>query len=58
MTDITRPKDSADVARNIVNAFRKPFDVEGHKLNSTASIGISVYPDDSKDAENASGTPI
>jgi diguanylate cyclase (GGDEF)-like protein len=26
-----------------------PFEVEGHELNISASIGISVYPDDAED---------
>jgi diguanylate cyclase (GGDEF)-like protein len=33
------------------NLFISPFDVNGRELRGTASIGISVFPDDGQDAE-------
>jgi diguanylate cyclase (GGDEF)-like protein len=33
------------------NLFGQPFDVNGRELRTTASIGISVFPDDGQDAE-------
>jgi len=33
------------------NLFSLPFDVNGRELRATASIGISVFPDDGQDAE-------
>ncbi|MCR4314264.1 MAG: EAL domain-containing protein [Candidatus Uhrbacteria bacterium] len=39
------------VIENIFELFKEPFDIKGHELFLTASIGISVYPDDGTDAE-------
>ena len=33
----------------ILEALRAPFDVDGHALRITASIGVAVYPDDGAD---------
>ncbi|MGB7294854.1 MAG: diguanylate cyclase [Candidatus Aminicenantales bacterium] len=46
---------NADVAKNvakrILHSFNKPFEFDGLKITITASIGISVFPDDSQDAD-------
>lgn len=46
---------NAEVARNvaerILHSFNKPFEFDGLKVKITASIGISVFPDDSQDAD-------
>lgn len=38
--------DAAHVAERIVAAFAKPVALEGRELYSSASVGISMYPDD------------
>jgi diguanylate cyclase (GGDEF)-like protein/PAS domain S-box-containing protein len=49
------PETDADVAAAkasaILEAFKPPFDIEGHELTITPSIGIAVYPDDAGDTE-------
>ena len=35
----------------IREAMRKPFDLHGHEVTTTASIGITIYPDDGEDAQ-------
>jgi diguanylate cyclase (GGDEF)-like protein/PAS domain S-box-containing protein len=37
---------------NIKIMFEEPFDIRGNSLNITASIGISVFPDDGQSAED------
>ena len=39
------------VVDKIRDAMRRPFDLKGHEVTVTASIGISVYPDDGNDAD-------
>jgi diguanylate cyclase (GGDEF)-like protein/PAS domain S-box-containing protein len=39
------------VAHKILEAIRKPFVLDGHELNITASIGIALYPEDGEDAD-------
>lgn len=49
LSDITSVDDAAVISRNILAAFQKLYTVAGHKLHVTASIGISIYPEDSED---------
>jgi diguanylate cyclase (GGDEF)-like protein/PAS domain S-box-containing protein len=39
------------VANQIREILRQPFNLNGHEVSMTASIGITVYPDDALDAE-------
>jgi EAL domain-containing protein (putative c-di-GMP-specific phosphodiesterase class I) len=39
------------VAHRIANTLGQPFDVDGHELHVSASIGISLYPRDGADDE-------
>jgi diguanylate cyclase (GGDEF)-like protein/PAS domain S-box-containing protein len=43
--------DAGVVASKIRETLRQPFNLGGHQATITASIGISVYPTDSRDAE-------
>lgn len=43
-------RDTETVARKVLAALAEPFEIEGHTLQTSGSIGISVYP---TDAENA-----
>jgi diguanylate cyclase (GGDEF)-like protein/PAS domain S-box-containing protein len=49
--DINRREDAAIVARKILAALGEPFFIEGHEILLSASIGISIFPDDGRDAE-------
>ncbi|MDH3659843.1 MAG: EAL domain-containing protein [Alphaproteobacteria bacterium] len=39
-------------ANRILDAIQPPFVLEGHELHVTASIGISMFPDDGKTSEH------
>ena len=39
------------VASRILEILQPPFNLNGHKLRVTSSIGIAIYPDDGEDAE-------
>ncbi|MEJ2403500.1 MAG: EAL domain-containing protein [Candidatus Thiodiazotropha sp.] len=43
--------DLSNVAMKVLALFQKSFQVDGHDLFPTASLGISLYPDDSKDVD-------
>ena len=43
--------DAAKVACKVLDAIRMPFELDGRELFLTCSLGISVYPDDGRDAE-------
>lgn len=40
------------VAERIVSCFAPPFMIESHEIFVTASIGISMFPDDSEESED------
>lgn len=39
------------IVENIFEEFKNPIDIQGILINISLSIGISMYPDDSKEAE-------
>jgi len=43
--------DAADVARRLIDTCNHPYHVAGHELIVTASIGISIVPQDGNDFE-------
>jgi diguanylate cyclase (GGDEF)-like protein/PAS domain S-box-containing protein len=49
LSRLSAPGDVAVVAHKILAAFEVSFQVEGHSLLATFSIGASLYPDDSTD---------
>lgn len=42
---------AADVARRLIDVFSRPFEVGGHELTVTPSLGISIFPHDGYDLE-------
>lgn len=50
LTDLHRPEDAAKIARQIQDALSAQFNFDEQELFVTSSIGISLSPDDAKDA--------
>ncbi len=49
---MTRDKqDAVQVANEVRETLRAPFELDGHEASLTASIGIAIYPDDATDAD-------
>jgi EAL domain-containing protein (putative c-di-GMP-specific phosphodiesterase class I)/ActR/RegA family two-component response regulator len=44
-------EDAGNVAQKVVAAFAKPFSAGGQELHVTASVGLSVYPEDGDNSE-------
>ncbi|HEY8101350.1 MAG TPA: EAL domain-containing protein [Burkholderiaceae bacterium] len=42
-------QDAVNVAQKIGDALRQPFDLSGHVVSVSASIGITIYPNDATD---------
>jgi diguanylate cyclase (GGDEF)-like protein/PAS domain S-box-containing protein len=51
LSEVKQPEDPAITARRILHAVAQPHAISGHELHITASIGVSLYPDDGMDAE-------
>lgn len=46
LDDIADADDVSGIAQKVSDSFAIPFEVVGHTLNVTASIGVSVFPED------------
>jgi diguanylate cyclase (GGDEF)-like protein/PAS domain S-box-containing protein len=51
LNEVVDSDSAAGVARKILQSFARPFRVEAHELFVTASIGISLFPNDGEDVE-------
>jgi diguanylate cyclase (GGDEF)-like protein len=51
LLDLEHAEDAAITARRMLQAVAQPHSIDQHDLHVTASIGVSVYPDDALDAE-------
>lgn len=47
---IHESRDAVNVAQKIIERMAEPFDLDGHEIYMTTSIGISVFPDDGTDS--------
>jgi diguanylate cyclase (GGDEF)-like protein/PAS domain S-box-containing protein len=52
LSQIDSLEDAAQVARKINVTLSQPHQIEGHELMVSASVGISIYPDNAKDASS------
>jgi diguanylate cyclase (GGDEF)-like protein len=51
LSEVEQSEDPAITARRMLEAVAQPHSIDHHDLHVTASIGVSVYPDDGLDAE-------
>jgi diguanylate cyclase (GGDEF)-like protein/PAS domain S-box-containing protein len=49
--DISTQEDAGRIAQSLVNALAQTFDVLGHEVHVSGSIGIALYPGDALNAE-------
>jgi len=52
ITNVTRGEDAARVARRLQEALEQPFKLDENEVFVTASIGISLFPQDGTDLES------
>jgi diguanylate cyclase (GGDEF)-like protein/PAS domain S-box-containing protein len=50
-TDLARPEDAVDLAQRVIDVLARPFALNGQEVTSTASIGITVHPNDGDDVD-------
>jgi diguanylate cyclase (GGDEF)-like protein/PAS domain S-box-containing protein len=51
LAELGQPADAAVTAKKILAAIAAPHRIGGHDVVVTASLGVSLYPDDARDAE-------
>jgi diguanylate cyclase (GGDEF)-like protein len=49
LADVDSSDDIATLAEKLLERLVMPFQIEGHDLSTSASIGIAIHPDDSRD---------
>jgi EAL domain-containing protein (putative c-di-GMP-specific phosphodiesterase class I) len=52
LTELTRSADAAVVAEKVLQALAQPVEIKGRPLRVSASIGISLFPEDGVDSES------
>jgi diguanylate cyclase (GGDEF)-like protein/PAS domain S-box-containing protein len=55
IADLRRQEDAALVAQKLVERLAAPFEITGHEVVVTASVGIACYPADGQDVETLLG---
>lgn len=50
LTDINHPQQTRSIAEKLLDVIRTPQMIAGHDVSVTASMGLSVYPDDGLEA--------
>lgn len=51
LENLSNSSDAVVLAERALASCAKPFSIDGHELLVTASLGVSVYPEDGTDAE-------
>ena len=51
LSNLSRQLDVAIVARHVLREVARPYQLKGHDIYTSTSIGISVFPDDGQDVE-------
>ncbi|WP_237743649.1 EAL domain-containing protein [Pleurocapsa sp. PCC 7319] len=51
LPEISRREDVTAIANRILEILKPSFDLEGHYLHITCSMGIAIFPDDGEDAD-------
>ncbi|MCC7183178.1 MAG: hypothetical protein IOMNBAOH_01179 [Rhodocyclaceae bacterium] len=51
LQDLARPDDATIVADKVLASFRAPFRLAGRDLHVGASLGMTFFPDDTRDAQ-------
>jgi diguanylate cyclase (GGDEF)-like protein len=51
LSRVDEAEDAAASVQKVIKSLAAPLDVGGHRLHVTASIGLSMYPDDGEDAD-------
>jgi diguanylate cyclase (GGDEF)-like protein/PAS domain S-box-containing protein len=51
LADLAAAADAASVAEKIIAAMVPPFELDGHRLSTSISIGVAIFPGDGKDPE-------
>ncbi len=49
LENIRSENEAAQLATNVAELFQKSFEIHGHTIHTSASIGIAIFPEDAED---------
>jgi diguanylate cyclase (GGDEF)-like protein/PAS domain S-box-containing protein len=49
LSNIAEPDATAPILVKLMEGLLDPYDIDGHELNTTVSVGVAIYPDDGPD---------
>lgn len=52
LSELEMATDAARIAQKVIDSLAEPITILSNNLSASASIGISIYPDDGQDAES------
>jgi len=52
LPEVNHLSDTKELANSLLNKIKEPYDIKGHELMITGSVGISIYPDDATTADD------
>ena len=55
LTDLSRKSSAYVIAQKVLDSFRAPFVIDNREIFCTASIGVSLYPEDGTDVDTLIG---
>ncbi|TRO22042.1 bifunctional diguanylate cyclase/phosphodiesterase [Ectopseudomonas mendocina] len=51
LAELRHPDDASNVASHVVGLLSQPFEIDGHELRVSISVGIALYPGDGVDQQ-------
>jgi diguanylate cyclase (GGDEF)-like protein len=51
LESVSGPLDASAIAQEMLEVISRPFELDGHTVNVTASIGVTLYPHDDHDTQ-------
>ncbi|QNG99356.1 putative bifunctional diguanylate cyclase/phosphodiesterase [Pseudomonas sediminis] len=51
LAELRHPDDASNVASHVVGLLSQPFEIDGHELRVSTSVGIALYPGDGVDQQ-------
>ncbi|MBL1177557.1 EAL domain-containing protein [Pantanalinema sp. GBBB05] len=51
LPQINTPEDASKIAQRLIEALKPTFELSGHTLHISSSIGVALYPHDGQDAQ-------